>query len=311
MFYQYREKLEQVSVDEVSGDVLTVGYVTCGELFDCYEKLGFELANAEECRTANRSFRSGVEVHDAYTFTELRITDPDDEEAEDDCVALFVKKNLIVVVDVEDRDGSTKNKFFSVLNKFSSVSAVQEKIICSLLEQMISGNFGLIETMGEKLAKLEDDLAQGDVAKDYNFTLLHAKKRLMAMHNYYEQILDITEALDENENGILNEEKLFYISNIAGKVTRLREDADTLRSFVVQLQDTYSSYLDMQMNRTMKILTVITTVFFPLTIIVGWYGMNFRAMPELAWKYGYVYVIVLSAAVVCGFFFIGKKKKWY
>ena len=61
----------------------------------------------------------------------------------------------------------------------------------------------------------------------------------------------------------------------------------------------------------MKILTVITTIFFPLTIIVGWYGMNFQSMPEFAWKYGYVYVIALSVAVVAVLTWIGKKKKWF
>ena len=61
----------------------------------------------------------------------------------------------------------------------------------------------------------------------------------------------------------------------------------------------------------MKRFTVITSIFFPLTLIVGWYGMNFRAMPEFAWKYGYVYVIALSVIVVSVLIFISKKKKWF
>ena len=61
----------------------------------------------------------------------------------------------------------------------------------------------------------------------------------------------------------------------------------------------------------MKKFTVITSVFFPLTIIVGWYGMNFKYMPELNWKYGYVYVIALSIAAVTALILIGKKKKWF
>ena len=61
----------------------------------------------------------------------------------------------------------------------------------------------------------------------------------------------------------------------------------------------------------MKIFTIITTIFFPLTIIVGWYGMNFANMPELTWKYGYLYVTALSVFVVILLIIIGKKKKWF
>ena len=67
----------------------------------------------------------------------------------------------------------------------------------------------------------------------------------------------------------------------------------------------------MKLNQTMKLFTVITSIFFPLTIIVGWYGMNFQSMPEFAWKYGYLYVILLSVFVVAAFVLLGKRKKWF
>ena len=102
-----------------------------------------------------------------------------------------------------------------------------------------------------------------------------------------------------------------YISNIANKIVRLREDVDSLSSTINHLQDAYSSSLDLKLNHTMKVFTVLTSIFFPLTIITGWYGMNFHFMPELAWKYGYIYVIALSVVVVAVLMLIGKKKKWY
>ena len=101
-----------------------------------------------------------------------------------------------------------------------------------------------------------------------------------------------------------------YLSNFTDKVKRLREDIDMLRDSVNHLQDAYSSYLDLKLNHTMQVFTLITTIFFPLTLIVGWYGMNFKNMPELSWKYGYLFVILLSVAVVAILTFIFKKKKW-
>ena len=86
---------------------------------------------------------------------------------------------------------------------------------------------------------------------------------------------------------------------------------DSLSDSADHLQDAYSSFLDMKMNRSMKILTVITTAFFPLTIIVGWYGMNFQSMPEFTWRYGYIYVIVLSVVIVAALVAIARKHKWF
>ena len=102
-----------------------------------------------------------------------------------------------------------------------------------------------------------------------------------------------------------------YIANLSQKVTRLREDVDSLSSSLVHVQDAYSSYIDVKMNKSMKLLTVITTIFFPLTIIVGWYGMNFDSMPEFHWKYGYLFVIGLSVVLISVFWIIAHRRKWY
>ena len=131
------------------------------------------------------------------------------------------------------------------------------------------------------------------------------------MHNYYEQLIDITDALEENENGIFDSENSMYISNVSNKVVRLREDVDSLSSSINHLQDAYSASLDLKLNHTMKVFTVLTSIFFPLTLITGWYGMNFTTMPELTWKFGYVYVIALSVIVVSVLMIIGKRKKWF
>lgn len=311
MFYQYRNGLKEVTQDEITEDVLTVGYLSCDELQECYEKFGFAAATAEACRTASNSFRSGVEVHDVYTFTELRIYDPSNDEQDDDCVALYVKKNLIIVVDVEDHDGSTKRKLLNALGKYNENTILAEKILFSFFEQLMWDNARILEQIGGAVSELEETMLDGSFEKDFNITLFGFKKKILLMRNYYEQILDITEAFEENENDIFDEEKLIYISNITSKVSRLKDDADTVRGSVVQLQEAYSANLDVQMNRTMKVLTVITTVFLPLTIIVGWYGMNFQGMPEYDWRYGYLYVTILSLATILILCIVGKKKKWY
>lgn len=308
MFYQYTDKLSPVAAEDINENVLTVGYVNGEELAECSKRFGFAESTVETCKSPTKYFRSGVELYDDYTFTELRVIDI---ETADDCVAIYVKKNMLIVVDVANKDGSTKAKFFSAIKRYSPKSATLEKIIYAFFDSLVAGDIKIIEDIGIQLSALEEELHDGKVDDSFNTVLFEKKKLLLSLHNYYEQILDITESIEENENDLFVSDHLMYINNITKRVERLREDVDSLKNTVEHLQDSYSSFLDAKLNNTMKRFTVITSIFFPMTIIVGWYGMNFESMPEFAWKYGYLYVITLSVIVAGILAVIGKKRKWY
>lgn len=311
MFYELTDRLTEIDAGAVREGVLTAGYVGREEAASLLERLGLAEENAAMLQTASKRFRSGVQVYDDYTFTELRVTDYAHIDEADDCVALFIKKNLFIVVDVEDHDASTKRKFMESVRRCAFKTPTLEKLIYTFLDSLIADGTGQLEDAALRMTELEEAVFSGSAGKDFNFTLLKMKKDLIKMHNFYEQLLDISTALDEDENSLFESEYLRYLANFSQKVIRLREDVDSLSSTLSHVQDAYSAYLDLQLNRSMKVFTVMTSIFFPLTIIAGWYGMNFVNMPELHWRFGYVYVIALSAAVSAALIWIGKKKKWY
>lgn len=311
MFYQFSDRVYETGFSELDPSKLTAGFVSGVELAGISAKLGFSTANVEACASMNKYFRSGVEVYDDYTFTELRISSPDRSEEKHCCVALFIKKDFFIVVDVEDPDDFIKQKFMNSLNRYPASAVTTEKLICAFFDSLISGDVRLIERTGFELSELEEDVVNNDANKDFSIDILAAKKSLLVMHNYYEQLLDITEALEENDNDVLPSDDLIYISNMTKKITRLREDIDSLSNSAEHLQDAYQSSLDLKLNNSMKFFTVLTTVFFPLTIIVGWYGMNFDSMPEFHWKFGYVFVIALSVVTIGIFTVFAKKRKWF
>ena len=94
------------------------------------------------------------------------------------------------------------------------------------------------------------------------------------------------------------------------RIANLRDIASFVRDYTVQLREIYESQLNIKQNHIMTILTVVTTIFMPLTLIAGWYGMNFKYMPELELPWGYPAVIAVSAAVAVGCLIYFKKKKW-
>lgn len=309
MFYEFNDEIVTTEAKEINCNILTAGYVTAAELKNVYEILGFSRSSVEACDSGDKHFFSGIEVYDNYTFIQLRIKNASDTNGREDCAALYIKKNLMLVVDIEDCDCSTRNKFLSSLKRYPITNITLEKLIYSFLDELICSDMKYIENTGFEITALEEEVLKDKADADFNLHLLQTKKELLTMRSYYDQLIDISETLEEDENEMFTDD-LRYISNLTKKIIRMRENIDSLSHSVVHLQDAYQSFLDLKLNNTMKRFTVITTIFFPLTLIVGWYGMNFDAMPELKWKYGYLFVIVFSVSVVALLSIIVKQKKW-
>ncbi len=310
MFFQYDDELTTVERKDINPSLVTAGYITLDELENIYEEFGFAASTVQQCHEENRYFRSNIEVYDDYSFGTLKITEANNMKAPCDCMAFYVKKNLLVLVDISDSDCSTRNRFLDALNRFSVQGITLEKMIYAFLESLIFGDNKELEDAEFEINRMEECVLRDRAGKDFNMELLHKKKELLMLRNYYEQLIDIGEALEENENEIFDSEDLRYFKIFTDKAVRLRENVDTLRDSIVHLRDAYQAYLDLKLNETMKIFTVLTAIFFPLTVIVGWYGMNFKSMPEFDWKYGYIYVILLSVVVVSALIITVKRKKW-
>ena len=95
------------------------------------------------------------------------------------------------------------------------------------------------------------------------------------------------------------------------KITLYGHESEQIWEYISQIRDIYQQQLDVHQNIIMKFLTIVTTLFMPLTLIAGWYGMNFEYMPELTWKYGYPLVFILSCIIVIVLCVIFRKKNWW
>lgn len=95
------------------------------------------------------------------------------------------------------------------------------------------------------------------------------------------------------------------------RLDRLQNETQLLREYASQVSSEYQAQVDIAQNRIMKLLTIVTTIFMPLSLIVGWYGMNFAYMPELGWRYGYPAVIAVSVLVVGGCVVYFRRKRYW
>ena len=184
-----------------------------------------------------------------------------------------------------------------------------ERFLYDFLEQIVSRDLLLMERYEQELNAVEDRILAEDEQIDLaRVNEIRGEVRELRVH--YEQLIDMAQELEENENCFFREENLRYFRLFMNRMARLHDTAASLRDHTIQVSDLYRAQLDARQNRTMTLLTIVTTVFMPLTLIAGWYGMNFRYMPELESRWGYPGVIAVSIAVVIACLVFFRKKKW-
>ena len=184
-----------------------------------------------------------------------------------------------------------------------------ERFLYDFLEKIIERDLPLLEKMEQELGRIEDEILDGKQG-EFPERLTEIRGDLMDLRVHYEQMIDLGQELEENENGFFSHDNLRYFRLFTERVMRLQDQVTSLRDYTVQLRDLFSTQLDIRQNRIMTVLTVITAIFMPLTLIAGWYGMNFYNMPELTWKYGYLTVIIVSILIVILGIILFRKKKW-
>ncbi len=184
-----------------------------------------------------------------------------------------------------------------------------ERFLYDFLEQIVSGDLTLMERYESELNGIEEKiLSVQDESELVRVNEIRGDIRELLIH--YEQIIDLTQELEENENGFFDEDRLRYIHLFMNLMLRRYDSAVSLREYTMQVRDLYTAQMDAHLNKTMTLLTVVATIFMPLTLIAGWYGMNFKYMPEFGWKLGYPVVIVVSILIVVFCLVLFKKKKW-
>ncbi len=184
------------------------------------------------------------------------------------------------------------------------------RMIYDFLEELIREDAAHLEKLEERVSRLEEAVLGGTL-DGFSHRMMALRKELLHLNSYYSQLVDVGQELQENENGFFPQEELYVFRLFTDRVIRLQAGAQTLREYSMQVWEVYQSQVGIRQNKIMKILTVVTTVFLPLSLIAGWYGMNFSNMPELRWKYGYPLVIGVSLAVVIFSLRYFKKKRFF
>jgi len=179
----------------------------------------------------------------------------------------------------------------------------------ALLDAVVDNYFVILEKFGDKIELIETELIkspkQATIQRIYQL-----KREIIFLHNAVWPLREVVNALGKRESPLIHESITPYLRDIYDHVIHIIDSVDIYREMLSSMLDLYLSSVSNRLNEVMKVLTAISLIFMPLTFIVGVYGMNFKHMPELEWRYGYFYVLLGMFGIGVAMFLYFKRKKW-
>ncbi len=183
-------------------------------------------------------------------------------------------------------------------------------LLYALNDVIIDNYLKLIDNMDDDMELIEEELLHNRSKLVLN-KILHKRKQHLSLKKSVMPVLEEIRKLHHSESPLINEKTYIYFQDIIDHLTQVTQNLDTFREMISNLSELYLANNDIQMNDVMKRLTVVSTIFIPLTFIVGLYGMNFRYFPELQWQYGYLYLWIFMVLLSIGMLIYLKKRQWF
>ncbi len=307
MYYAI-ENNKFVQVKVIDGDKKNIALLSLEELKRDYEKLGVKQECITWCEDEIKRFSNRFEVYEDFSFSSMEFINLSQSKKNDNRVVFIIKKNIFIAIILEDTNRFVESILKEAL-KIEANNLTLDRYISLVFNRMIDGTEDLIDKYEDKILALEDKVINNSNQKDMNNYIFKIKRILSYYLKYYKSLNRFVDLIKENYEIITDSFECRYMEIFGTRVERFISDIEYLLDALIHIQDLYTTSLDYSLNNIMKVFTVVTTIFLPLTLVTGWYGMNFKNMPELTWKYGYLGVIVFSVIVVllCIVFF--KKKK--
>ncbi|MDD4370063.1 MAG: CorA family divalent cation transporter [Anaerostipes sp.] len=216
-------------------------------------------------------------------------------------ISFILSEDELILIDNTDFAKPLLDKAKRLMEEKDGVRELFQRFII----EIVSTDMSMLEEIEDDIGDVEEEILNGNLDK-FNGRMPEYRRILRVIYIYYGQLSMLGETIQEY---YFSDDRLTRMYDaLEHRADRLQSRVQVLREYTKQVQEVYQAQVDSRQNEIMKVLTVVATIFMPLTLITGWYGMNFAAMPELTWHLGYPMIIVLSGLIVGFCVWVSKKK---
>ncbi|WP_138494097.1 magnesium/cobalt transporter CorA [Paenibacillus pinistramenti] len=258
----------------------------------------------EDC-LSDEEQRPKIEIYESHYFIVVNSIRFDDEEIFLRALNVFLGRHYIITV--------TKQK----LNELRAVKPIlweqevsePDRFLYLLIDLVVDNYFTVGDRIEDKIEKLEEDILVHTKRSHLN-EIIGLRSEILWLKKMLGPQKEVINVLNKKDLRLIDDQLQKYFSDIYENAVKISENFDTFRELMGNLREAYQSSIANRANEIMRVFTAITTIFIPLTLITGIYGMNFDNMPEVHTEYGYFIVLGIMLALGLGMFYLFRKKDW-
>jgi len=259
----------------------------------------------------NTTRRPRTESYEDYLFTVCnRLSFSETDTAlQKEQISFILKKDLLITFQEDTHDDFDEVRGRIRSSKGPLRSAGADFLLYTLLDEVVDKQFRLLEILDERMEAVEELLVAYPNSGRLR-TIHEMKNQIILFRKYVWPMREVIGRLERDDSEQIQDSTRVYFRDLYDHVVELMDMLETFREMIYGLIDIYMSSVSNRMNEIMKVLTVISTIFIPLTFIVGLYGMNFKYMPELEQQWGYPAVLTLMVGIAVSMILFVKRKRW-
>lgn len=259
----------------------------------------------------NTDQRPKIEIQDDYMIVICKMLTfkKEDLKIDSEQISIILGKNFVISFQEKEGDlfDPIRERIRNGTGRVRKMGA--DYLAYLLLDVTVDNYFKIIEQVGERLIEIEDKLIAGN-KKPLLKEIYHLKRELLVLRKSVWPLREVINRMEKEETDLIKNKTDIFLRDLYEHTVHVIDELENFQYMISGIQDLQISTSNSKMNEIMKVLTIISTIFIPLTFIAGLYGMNFHFMPELTWKYGYFLVLEIMSIAAMGMLLYFKRKKW-
>lgn len=256
--------------------------------------------------------RPKIEVFDDYVFLVLCMISYDEkqEKAQVEQLSIVLGENYVISFQEKPGDVFNPARERIIQGKSRIRRKKADYLAYALLDAVVDNYFEVLDQVESRLERLDEELFADSSTETFQ-KISDLKKEMILLRKSIWPLREVVNTITKGEFDVIEESNQVYYRDVYDHIIHVIDILETFWEMIAAMHDTYMNFVNNRMNEIMKVLTIVATIFIPLTFIAGVYGMNFRYMPELGWQWGYFGVLGFMGVLFAGMVLYFRRKNWF
>lgn len=304
--FENDDKLTWININGLSD---TAEIEKLGKYYDLHPLMLEDIVNTNQ--------RPKVDEHNGYIFLVIKMLyfpkitgEKTNGSYVNEHISIVVGKDYVLTFQEADGDvfEGVRERIANATGRIRSNGP--DYLLFSLLDAIIDQYIEVIDSISDKIEVLEEDLFQEKPGDEITFEIQELKRTILRIRRAVFPVREVLSRVEKMDNDIIQDKTKNYFRDLYDHIIQITENIDIYREMTWGLMDMYMTTISNKMNEVMKVLTIMASIFIPLTFIAGLYGMNFEYMPELEWRYSYYVLLFVMLVIFILMIIYFRRKKW-